>query len=469
MSASGGSGDQDRTGSDRDAGGAGATRAGAASAATPPGSLGALVNTTKSAANSPLAPTLETVDTTEELPSLTEARRMIYLLQDTSRKLLPHHRVSGCFWCLARGEKSVLVKYSPAHSRANYRRLAVCGSIFACPVCSARITSIRAEELRAALVELDKRGGSAAFGTMTVSHHESDSLASTLGGFLAALHTLTSWRGYKELRARFGVIGHVRVLEATHGRNGWHPHVHLLLCFDQRRSLAEVKELEELLYPLWSRAAAKQGLTMSRRYGLELKPAYGVVEEYLQKYGRGPRWDVASELAKGHQKRGRSIAGLKHLTPWELLAAAAGGDGRCAHLFREFVEHFSGKAQLYWSPGLRAALLPAGLDLTDLELAASVPADSLDVGEIPEALWGAIRRAKERTRPLELVEEAGGSWELVPAYLEDVARRFPPAPAFVPRDLTKLPPELVEPLAQMRRDQAERIGWRGPLLREAGG
>ena len=444
-------------------GSAAATRAGAAEAATPTGPPDALVIYTESAATAHLASGSETVTESGKSPAFAPTRAVRYLLQETARELLPGHRVSSCFWHLARGESDVSVEYSATTARANYHRLAVCGSVWACPICSSRITSHRADEIRAALLTLSKQGGSAAFGTFTVSHTHEDALETVLGGFLAAFQSLTSWRGYKQLRIEFGIVGYVRVLEVTYGRNGWHVHSHVLYCFDRPHSPEALADLENRLYPLWSRAAAKQGLSMNRRYGLEIKAAYGTVEDYLAKYGHGPRWDLAVELTKGHLKRGRSIAGLKHLTPWELLAAAAGGDGRCGSLFREFVERFTGKAQLYWSPGLRARLLPDEADHTDQELAAAGDVGAYEVGTIPERLWGSIRRAKERTRPLELVESTGGTWELVPAYLEDVARRYPPPPAWERRDLTKLPPELVEPLAQLHRDQAEWNRWRGPL------
>ena len=443
------------------AGRAAGPRDGAASVATAPG---ALVIYTESAATAPLVTELKTLTESGKIPAFAPSRAARYLLQDAARELLPEHRVSSCFWHLARGESDVAVEYSAAAARANYRRLAVCGSVWACPVCSSRITSNRAEELRAALAALSKQGGSAAFATFTVSHAHEDALETVLGGFLAAFHALTSWRGYKQLREEFGVIGYVRVLEVTYGRNGWHVHSHVLYCFDRAHSPEKLAELEERLYPLWSRAAAKQGLRMNRRYGLEIKQAYGTVEEYLAKYGHGPRWDLAVELTKGHLKRGRSIAGLKHLTPWELLAAAAGGDARCGSLFREFVEKFTGKAQLYWSPGLRAQLLPDAADRTDQELAAAADVGAREVGTIPQPLWGSIKRAGERTRPLELVESTGGTWELVPAYLADVARRYPPPLAWERRDLTKLPPELVETIAELHSDQAKRLRWHGPLV-----
>jgi hypothetical protein len=276
---------------------------------------------------------------------------------------------------------------------------------------------------------------------------------------------MTSWRGYKALRAAYGVLGFIRVLEVTYGRNGWHVHVHVLYCFDRHHTQDVLSEFEDKLYPLWSVAAQKQGLTMSRRYGLQVKLAYGTVEEYLSKFGHGPRWDIARELTKGHVKRGRSLAGLKHLTPWELLALAQLGDSQCGALFAQFVLRFDGKAQLYWSPGLRALLLPAEGEVGDHEVAASGEDDEREVGAIDRRLWESVKRDGGRARVLQLVKEAGGDWSTAAAYLVDVAQRFPP---YVPRDLLAVSPELRASLDQLHAEQTERNRWRGPLSAEGG-
>jgi hypothetical protein len=338
----------------------------------------------------------------------------------------------------------------------------VCGSVWACPVCAARITAFRAGEVRSALVALTGRGGSAGFATFTVSHTHEDALAKVLEGFLAAFRSLTSWRGYKALRAAYGVVGFIRVLEVTYGRNGWHVHLHVLYCFDRLHSQETLTEFEERLYPLWSVAAGKRGLTMSRQYGLQIKLAYGTVEEYLSKFGHGPRWDIALEMTRGHIKRGRSLAGLKHCTPWELLALARMGDVRSGALFALFVSRFDGKAQLYWSPGLRSLLLPAAADASDQEVAASGEDEEREVGAIDRRVWESVKRDGGRARVLQLVEEGRGDWSAAAAYLVSAVQRFPlPLPG---RDLAKLPPEIASGIEQMHADRIERNRWRGPLV-----
>jgi hypothetical protein len=341
-----------------------------------------------------------------------------------------------------------------------------CSSVWACPVCASHITERRAEEIRLALDSLRDKGGSAAFATFTVSHAHEDALKTVLDGFLAAFRYLTSKPSYKRVRARYGVLGFVRVLEPTYGRNGWHPHAHVLYCFSSSLSAAEIQCFEDDLYPLWESAAARYGLSMSRRYGLEVKKAYGSVEEYLAKFGRGPRWDISREMTKGHIKQGRSIAGLKHLTPWELLAAAGADDWRCGKLFREYVERFSGKAQLYWSPGLRALLLPdVVVEATDAELVAEAVADEFLSGKISSAEWESIKRAVGRAEVLRLVEVAAGSWDMVAEYLARILIEFPP---FVPRQRGALSEGFRAMLVQLHAEQAERNRWVAPLPSAAG-
>jgi hypothetical protein len=279
-------------------------------------------------------------------------------------------------------------------------------------------------------------------------------------GFLAAFRYLTSKPSYKRLRARAGVLGFIRVLEVTYGRNGWHVHAHVLYCFSSQISLAQAKQFEDDLYPLWESAAARSGLSMDRRFGLQVQPAYGSVEEYLAKFGRGPRWDISREMTKGHIKQGRSIAGLKHLTPWELLAAAQVGDRRCGALFREYVERFSGKAQLYWSPKLRGLLLPEETPATDAAIIAAVDVGEVVAGSIPSAVWESVKRAGGRAEVLRLVEQAAGSWDMAAEYLARVVAEYPP---FVPRDRSALSEGFRAMLVQLHGEQIERNRWRGPL------
>jgi hypothetical protein len=326
-------------------------------------------------------------------------------------------------------------------------------------VCSAHISERRADELRQALAAHTAAGGSAGFATFTTSHVASDSLEASLTAFLAAFRHLTGKPSYGRLRKRWGLLGYVRVLEVTHGRHGWHVHVHVLYFFSSPQTAESLAQFEEELYPLWESAAARAQLTMSRRYGLAVQLAYGTVEDYLAKFGHGPRWDISREMTKGHIKQGRSLAGQRSLTPWELLLAAHDGDVRCGVLFREYALKFKGRAQLYWSPGLRAALLGDETPANDHTLATAGELDDETAGEITGPEWESVKRASARAHLLRLVEDDCGGWQSAAVFLRLVVEHFPP---FMPRPRGVLSPEFRAALDQLHAEQQERNKWRGP-------
>ncbi len=391
-----------------------------------------------------------------------DSRAAQYVLQDAARKLLgSSHPVHSCMWWMARGADAVEVVYSPSRERARYGNLQTCGSVWACPICSAFVSERRAGELRQALDKHSATGGSAGFATFTSSHAVTDSLESSLAAFLAAFRRLTSKPSYARLRKRWGVLGFVRVLEVTHGRHGWHVHVHVLYFFSGAQDLASLCEFENELFPLWESAASRSQLRMSRRYGLQVKPTYGTVEAYLAKFGNGPRWDVAREMAKGHLKQGRSIAGLRSLSPWELLAAAHAGDVRCGVLFKEYALRFKGRAQLYWSPGLRALLLGDETATCDQAVASTPDDDAQLAGELSTPEWESVKRASARAHLLQLVEADRGGWDSAAAFLALLAQHFP---LFIPRPRGALSPEFRAALHQLHLDQKERNRWRGAYI-----
>jgi hypothetical protein len=236
--------------------------------------------------------------------------------------------------------------------------------------------------------------------------------------------------------------------------------LHVLFCFDRPLGEEEVGRFSDEAYPLWESACAREGLSMTRRYGLHVVPAYGTVEAYLAKFGRLPQWDVSRELTKGHIKAGRSLAGDLQLSPMQLLEAAGSGDERCGRLFAEFAARFNGKAQLYWSPGLRARLLPDDEAVSDVVLVAA----SDEAAQLALALtspeWEAVKRVPHgRPRVLGLVEVDRGGDVQARAF---VAAAVALHPAFPRRDLSLMPPELSAVLGELRADQAERNRWRGP-------
>ena len=102
-----------------------------------------------------------------------------------------------------------------------------CASVWSCPVCSVRVRSDRAR----AIVALDEwaraDGWQVSMWTGTIRHALGDDLSHlrrAMTDAWARVQRLTAWRSMLASGAFF-----VRALEVTHGRNGWHPHFHVLL------------------------------------------------------------------------------------------------------------------------------------------------------------------------------------------------------------------------------------------------
>lgn len=362
-------------------------------------------------------------------------------LQRSAGWLLPHERVRRCCRYLRKGETHVEVLHSPSEGRAHYGSLEVCSSVWLCPVCATKIAEGRREELAAAVAACRSEGGAVLHLALTVRHGRRDDLQQLLDCFTRAYRSLTSHRAYKALRGRYQLFGSVRALEVTHGEeNGWHPHYHVLLFLSRPLTDQQIAELSAELLSLWRRCAASEGLDMTAR-GVELRSTGGAVADYVSKFGRDPLcdpWGPESELAKSHVKRGRG----DRSTPWDLLRRFEVGDGRAAHLFREYAGVFKGRQQLVWSPHLRAVLGLAD-ELSDQQVAERLPDDAVHLGWLSLDQWHLVLRYELRA---ELLVIAGaGDWSAVLGFVAELgARRLgdrrrrglePPAPLPAPRQL----------------------------------
>lgn len=278
------------------------------------------------------------------------ARLERFELQSAAARILPGSRTANCLnaFIPVKGGSFVSPELwrSDEHGTCHYRKLQVCDSVWACPVCAAKISERRRAELLYAILKHEADGGEVLLLTLTNPHYLGDKLSDVLAGQKLALVYFNGGKGAAKLYQSIGYVGQVRALEVTHGRlravnNGWHPHYHILLFV---RSGLDLVALRQAFYDRWAKSCAKAGLPVpSFEHGLSLESG-SKAASYASK------WGLESEMTKGHVKR------AKHgETPFDLLRAfSRDGDRQAAALFREFAEAFKGKRQLFWSPGLKA-------------------------------------------------------------------------------------------------------------------
>lgn len=339
-----------------------------------------------------------------------EARNGRYSLQREARKLLidgqtPRGgawRVVDCF--RRRVGEDVAVLYSPKIKRAHYGNLRICGSVWTCPVCAAKVGEHRKAEVVAACDLHKEAGGGLYMVTLTFAHKREDDVVELVKRLRAALTWLRKQRRYKKLVQYFEFVGLIRALEVTHGEaNGWHPHVHELWLLKSPLPRAALRLLQSSLFELWREACNIAGLGLpNRKAGVTVIEAESA-QEYITKFGREPKWGAASELTKAHVKRGRA----KGRTPFDLLRASADGDKRAGSLFVDFAGAFFGSRQLFWSPGLKAAFGVA--ELSDEELAAMEEEEARVLCKITAQQWRRVLSQPYELRGtlLDLAERGG--------------------------------------------------------------
>jgi len=336
-------------------------------------------------------------------------------LQDTAGELLSGFRVASCGKHPAKDmdgiTRNVIFKRTE-HGKAAFSGLAMCGSVWHCPVCAQRISTQRREELQELMQAAKNKDMGVHLLTLTVPHQLHDKLENLLPQVTEALRKLKSGRGWKEIVENFGIIGGVRALEITHGANGWHPHTHEMLITAKPLTVDQMLQLKAHIYVQWSRAAKIVGLGLPDwGHGVDVKP-HDAAAEYISK------WGFQDELTTAHIKHGKKDS----RTPFDLLRDYRNTkDSKAGGLFKEYAKIFHGRRQLVWSKGLKDLLIPDQLELLDEEIAEMDEPKSKNIMSVPPVLFYQIMKDKKRDFIVSCIESE--SYQEIINYLYQAAIR----------------------------------------------
>jgi len=315
-------------------------------------------------------------------------------LQEAAIRLLPKTRITACHRVVGYGHSGVAIKSD--NDKAWYAGLAVCASPWNCAVCARKIGEHKRDELQRALDKAIGQGMGAALTTLTFSHSIRDSLADIMPRLTEARRKMTGWRSWKNLKKKYGLVGGVKALEITHGRNGWHPHTHEIQFTKQPLDDHQLAEMQDAIFTIWRRVCEVVGLPLpNAEHGVDVRGANRAAQ-YIGK------WGFASELTRSTSKHGK----WSGRNPWELLADYRNGDRQAGALFAEYAGVFKGRAQLYWSPGLRDLLQIGELfsdeDLAGLDDFSDNPAQVVQIAFIDAPTWAVICSKGARAQVLDI-------------------------------------------------------------------
>ncbi|WP_328305846.1 hypothetical protein [Actinomycetospora sp. NBC_00405] len=334
---------------------------------------------------------------------------------------------------------------------AGYSGLASCGSVWSCPQCAAKIATRRADELSKVMRAVDGAGGSAFLLTLTMRHSRGDRLGlskderarlrrleenrslyeaananhwdfdereaeaeaieentlrqargcwDVLSDAWARVTSGGAWQADQELFG--GLLGWARVVEVTDGDNGWHVHVHALLCFGAQVSAELVAgSVGARMFARWRGALERKGFDASDDHGWDLRRVQlgdGDLADYFTK--------IAHEVTGSHRKEGQRAGGR---TPMQLLADAVDTYEESAMArWWEWEQSSEGRRQLTWSTGRRdlRRLAMLGEEATDEDIAAEdLDADSRLA--LSGDTWDCVQRNNRACELLSVAENDG--------------------------------------------------------------
>lgn len=365
------------------------------------------------------------------------ARTAASILFNPDLPAAAQHRTCWCNRTVRNEGGTAYVYRTIDGSSARLSGVTTCGSVWACPVCAARIAEERRRELQFALVAHIETGGAGYLLTATFPHErDAIDLVELMKRQAKALQSWKNSRPYKRILGKEGSSnrrGSIRSLETTHGRNGWHPHVHEL-AFCRRGAFGEGEPDEsgrlssaaiDELRGAWIAAIVKADLcpndkiNWAWRYALDVRGG-DKAAEYIAKFGRDERWGASSEMTAHISKTGRrTIEGHEHRTPFQILADAQRGDPESWRLFSEYAHAFSGRRQLTWSPGLKKSL--GVLDRDDDEIAADETPrpEEVRVGELTSESFALVTSRAALGELIEFVALACDDPEQSQACIDD--------------------------------------------------
>lgn len=348
-----------------------------------------------------------------QIPSAAiEAKKRRYRLQTVARKLLPDERIRTCHRDTIPAKLHVDIVANPEFSSASFRNLQTCNSVWSCPVCAAKISEQRREELSTALVSSSFRS---ILVTYTLRHRTTNPLVQSLTALKEARRSLKSGEWFQNLKDDYGWAGSVTSHEVTYSdRNGWHPHAHELVLLPKDITDNDLEGITLKLRRRWLEVLAREGYTAEYDFGVDVQTSEQWVEEYVAKWGHEPQgrqWTPAHEVTKAVSKSARADG----LTPWQLLELCDSGDMRAGELFQEYFYAFKGSHQLQWAPGTRKALhLGEDAPTDEVLAAADEPGEPLAV--LAYEQWKYILVGDRRGELLEVA--AKNDYGLLMAYFE---------------------------------------------------
>ena len=217
----------------------------------------------------------------------------------------------NAYICLKAGISSKEVRLIKTHKgHVSKKGLVSCGLLWQCSVCRQRIL----REKRTLLKQVTNRSNTNnVMVTLTMPHKKGDDLIQMMKTLRQGWNSFRNDRQFKHLQQRLGFQWGVCATEVTHGKNGFHPHLHILLGYLEDPSTA-LDEMKNLIQTLWTRVCRAfrntSVITNSTVHSTSVTILENGEEEYVVKWSCVDEMTDSSQIKKG-KNGNKSIAQME--------------------------------------------------------------------------------------------------------------------------------------------------------------
>lgn len=292
-------------------------------------------------------------------------RAQKYALRNSIQQVTKLDRVRKCGRVPVAGWVSL--KSGENGERASFGSLCTCASVWACPVCAAKISARRSADLEHVLSHAVAEQKTISMVTLTMRHNAGHRLKDLWNALSSSWQAIVSGKRWAKIKAELGLVGFAKAVEITHGEHGWHVHLHAVLISDNAPS----ETVQAYFFSKWKNALARKGLDCLSGPGMQWDVAKNdqAIARYVTKLGGS----LAKEATLGAFKKGRHTS----RTPFQIAEDfAQTGDVEDVCLWLEYEKVSRGRRAFTWSKGIRewAGLLR---EKTDEEVAAEEYGDAV--------------------------------------------------------------------------------------------
>lgn len=263
-----------------------------------------------------------------------------------AQSITKNHRVNSCSRL---HYKDTSIEVWQAHNKKSYyKNLFACSSVWACPVCRYKILNKRKSEI----IELCKRAQADGLKVGFLSLTQQHKLYRSISQLNDQMHFVSeSWRYLMSIpalkrmmkKARFE---YVRGLDTRYNKkNGFHPHLHLILFADSREDL---QFISDTIIDYWI-TRSPESTKINQRY----RPVYDNFEEQLTNYIT--KMNLADEITNPYMNK-KSNDSINPLDTLRLIEEKDFTDysyDECVKIYNDFIHVTKGMRSITYSAGFK--------------------------------------------------------------------------------------------------------------------